>query len=146
MRTKRLSTRALLSIVALFFSALVVAAVVERTSDANAGSCSEGLVSRLYLGQATPDGTVTDAQWRSFVAESVTPRFPTGFTELQADGHWRGDNGVVIEEHTRIVEFAHAGMPETREQVRAIASEYRRRFAQESVLMTQFRTVYCFES
>ncbi len=28
-------------------------------------------------------------QWRAFVAESVTPRFPGGFTELQAQGHWR---------------------------------------------------------
>ena len=107
-------------------------------------SCAEGMVSRLYFGQATPMGAVTSAQWRAFVAQSVTPRFPAGFTELQAQGHWRDDHGTVVEEETRIVEIAHNGASLSREHVRAVAAEYKRQFAQQSVLVTQFRSFQCF--
>ncbi len=107
-------------------------------------SCAEGMVSRLYFGQATPVGTVTSAQWRAFVAQSVTPRFPAGFTELQAQGHWRDDRGTVVEEETRIVEIAHDGASLSRENVRAVAAEYKKHFAQQSVLVTQFRSLQCF--
>ena len=37
--------------------------------------------SELYLGLARPDaGSVSDAEWRSFLDEVVSPRFPDGFT------------------------------------------------------------------
>ena len=107
-------------------------------------SCAEGVVSRLYFGQATPVGAVTSAQWRAFVAQSVTPRFPAGFTELQAQGHWRDDRGTAVEEETRIVEIAHDGASLSRAHIRAVASEYKTRFAQQSVLVTQFRSLQCF--
>jgi Protein of unknown function (DUF3574) len=107
-------------------------------------SCSEGAVSRLYFGQTTPDGVVAEMQWRAFVAESVTPRFPAGFTELQGQGHWRDGRGAVIEEDTRIVEIVHDGMPSARERVRAVAADYRHRFAQQSVLVTQAASLRCF--
>ena len=106
-------------------------------------SCSEGLVSRLYMGQTTPAGDVTQMQWRAFVAESVTPRFPGGFTELQAHGHWRDDRGVITEEGTRIVEIVHDGEPLSRERVREIAAAYKHRFAQQSVLITQAPSFRC---
>ena len=107
-------------------------------------SCADGMVSRLYFGQATPVGAVTSAQWRAFVAKSVTPRFPAGFTEFQAQGHWRDDRGTVIEEETRIVEIAHDGASLSREHIRAVAAEYKKHFAQQSVLVTQFRSLQCF--
>jgi len=109
-----------------------------------ADSCAEGMVSRLYFGQATPVGAVTSAQWRAFVAQSVTPRFPAGFTELQAQGHWRDDRGTIVEEETRIVEIAHDGASLSRERVRDVAAEYKTRFAQQSVLVTQFQSLQCF--
>ena len=107
-------------------------------------SCTAGVVSRLYFGQATPVGAVTSAQWHAFVAQSVTPRFPAGFTELQAQGHWRDDRGTVVEEETRIVEIAHDGASLSRGHVRAVATEYKKRFSQQSVLVTQFRSLQCF--
>jgi hypothetical protein len=128
------------------FTALSIAAVLEDGADRKSGACSEGVMSRLYFGQATPSGAVTEAQWQAFVADSVTPRFPAGFTELRADGRWRDDRGAVIEERTRVVEIAHDTAPATRQRVRAIAFDYQHRFAQQSVLVTQSRTVYCFES
>ena len=105
--------------------------------------CAEGMVSRLYLGQKTPTGVVTDAQWRAFVLESVTPRFPAGFTELQAQGRWRDGRGTVVDEATRILEIAHDGAPLSRAHVRIVAADYKSRFAQESVLITQFASFQC---
>ena len=34
----------------------------------------------LYFGTATPVGVVTEEEWRRFLAEEVTPRFPEGLT------------------------------------------------------------------
>jgi hypothetical protein len=50
----------------------------------------------------------------------------------------------VIEEETRIVEIAHDRSPLARDRVRAVAVDYKRRFAQQSVLVTQFESVQCF--
>lgn len=108
------------------------------------GACAEGMVSRLYFGQTTPTGEVTDAQWRAFVLESVTPRFPAGFTELQAQGRWRDSRGTIVDEATRIVEIAHDGAPTSRAQVHVVAADYKNRFAQQSVLVTQFASFQCF--
>lgn len=72
-------------VLALCLSPIALPSAIEDKVD----SCSEGAVSRLYFGQTTPVGALTELQWRAFVAESVTLRFPAGFTELQAQGHWR---------------------------------------------------------
>jgi hypothetical protein len=113
-------------------------------SDDGVEHCSEGAVSRLYMGQTTPAGAVTELQWRAFVAESVTPRFPAGFTELQAQGHWRDGRGTTIEEGTRIVEIVHDGELLSRERVHEVAADYKHRFAQQSVLITQAQSFQCF--
>ena len=82
---------------ALFLCPITVPSAIEDQLNL----CSEGAVSRLYLGQTTPAGVVTEAQWRTFVAESVTPRFPAGFTELQAQGRWRDERGTRSSRRTR---------------------------------------------
>lgn len=119
-------------------------ALVDNGIRRPADSCADGMVSRVYFGQTTPNGVVTDAQWRVFVAESVTPRFPAGFTELQAHGHWRDSRGTIVNEATRIVEIAHDGAPLARARVRSVAADYKTRFAQQSVLVTQFLSFQCF--
>ncbi len=131
---------------ALCLGALTASSALEdsRLKHPAVDSCSDGAVSRLYLGQTTPTGVVSGAEWRAFIAESVTPRFPAGFTELQAQGHWRDDRGIISEEETRIVEIVHDGAPLTRERFREVAADYKRRFAQQSVLITQSQSFQCF--
>jgi hypothetical protein len=107
-------------------------------------ACTEGVVSRVYFGQTTPWGTVTEVQWQAFVAQTVTPRFPSGFTELRARGHWRDAPGSIHEEDTRVIEVAHDDSAPARARVRDIAAEYRRTFAQQSVLVTQAPALQCF--
>jgi hypothetical protein len=105
------------------------------------GGCPSQTVSRLYLGRDSPQGDVSDLQWEAFVADTVAPRFPNGFTVFDARGHWRGDSGAVVKEGTRVVELvrAEADAP----AVDAIADAYRRRFAQEAVLVTHARVQAC---
>jgi hypothetical protein len=134
------------SVAVLSLGAALAVAIAGNETSAAAGPCSKGAVSRLYFGQSTPDGFVSEAQWRAFVAESVIPRFAAGFTEMQANGHWRDDRGQTNEEETRIVEIAHDDSPPVQERIRAVAAEYRRRFAQQSVLVTRVPSVQCFES
>ena len=130
---------------ALCFSALTVSSALRENKPTQLpAACSEGAVSRLYAGQITPNGAVTDAQWRVFIAESVTPRFPAGFTELQAQGHWRDDRGAIIEENTRIIEIVHDGTSANHKRIRAMAADYKSRFAQQTVLITQAQSFHCF--
>lgn len=154
MKTRTLSIAG--SVAALFAAAfaLTVGVAADHSSPDDlhkaaasaTGACAEGVVSRLYLGQATAHGFVTDAQWRAFVADVVTPHFPDGFTELQGHGRWRDGRGTLIEEQTRIVEVVHDGSRAKLGQVTAVATDYRVRFAQQSVLVTQARAFHCFES
>jgi hypothetical protein len=137
--------RSLPSLLAAFVLTVAVAASVGRVSTAREGACSAATVTRLYLGQNTPAGAVTETQWRAFVAEAVSPRFPDGFTELNGQGQWRDARGTINAERTRIIEIAHADAARPRADVRAIAADYRRRFAQESVLITRTRALQCFE-
>lgn len=95
----------------------------------------------LYFGAAMPDGTVAPAEWSRFLEEWVTPRFPDGLTVWQASGQWRGADGTIVEEPSRVLHLIHAGAEEDERQVAEISSEYKRRFQQEAVLRT--RGVVC---
>ena len=89
----------------------------------------------LYFGRRIPGGGyVDDAAWRSFLDEAVTPRFPDGLTVAPATGQWRGADGRVVAEPTQVLILLHAGDAASRDRIAAIVSDYRQRFAQESVL------------
>ena len=53
---------------------------------------------QIFLGTDTPSGPVSPQEWTSFLAESVTPRFPQGLTVWQASGQWRGNDGAIVRE------------------------------------------------
>ena len=91
----------------------------------------------LYFGAAKPDGTVAPAEWSRFLDEWVTPRFPEGLTVWQASGQWRGADGRIVEEPSRVLNLIHAGATEDERKVDEISSEYKRRFQQEAVLRTR---------
>ena len=88
----------------------------------------------LYFGRSRPGGSVSDAQWQAFVDDVVTPRFPDGFTVLQGQGHWRDGRGAIVTEPSTLLIVLHDGDAEATRMLDEIADDYRRRFAQESVL------------
>jgi hypothetical protein len=96
------------------------------------------LRSELFFGRLRPDGTVvTDAEWRAFVAEHVTPRFPDGFTVLDAVGQYRTRAGVLQTEPTKILLILHGPEAWPRAAIQELRDVYRRLFQQESVLLIE---------
>jgi hypothetical protein len=89
----------------------------------------------IYFGRNRPEGgTVGDAEWEAYLDSVVTPRFPAGFTVVEAQGRWRGGSGVVERERTEVLTLLHPDDEASREAVRALTGEYVRRFHQEAVL------------
>lgn len=94
---------------------------------------------RLFFGRTIPGGgEITEAQWNTFVAEVIVPRFPDGFTVWRGSGHWKGDDGAHVSEDASVFEVVHHVDAATDAKVAEIAQAYRQRFNQEAVL--QIRT------
>jgi Protein of unknown function (DUF3574) len=95
------------------------------------------LRAELYFGLSIPiGGVITDAQWRNFLDTSVTPRFPDGFTVVEAQGRYRGDDHIIHSEPTRmlIILYPAAEKANANQRIEQLCKEYIVRFHQESVL------------
>lgn len=90
----------------------------------------------LFFGSAKPDGAVTEEEFKAFLDEVVTPRFPDGLTVMKADGQFRGADGVTIKEdsYVLILLYPVEGQKASSRSIDAIRAEYMRRHQQESVL------------
>ena len=90
----------------------------------------------LVFGRNVGDRTgVSDADWKAFIDEDVTPRFPTGFSVIDSQGQWRGSNGVIVREPSKVLMLVLDGGPDDPAKITGIRDAYKRRFHQESVLM-----------
>jgi hypothetical protein len=95
---------------------------------------------RMSFGRLIPGGgEVTDAQWNSFVAEVIVPRFPEGFAIWHGSGHWRGDDGVEDDEPMCVLETWHIPNPAVDAKLDEIARTYRQRFNQDAVILARTR-------
>jgi hypothetical protein len=89
----------------------------------------------LYFGAAIPGGGEVDANaWRQFEDDTLAPAFPKGYTLIDANGVWRGDDSKATREASRVVVIVHADTPKSAATLRDVAARYRDRFHQESVL------------
>jgi hypothetical protein len=88
----------------------------------------------LYFGLARPAGSVSEGQWRSFLREEVSPRFPQGLTVWEADGQWRQPDGRIGRERAKVLLLVHEDTPEVRKSLAALVGRYKSLFQQESVL------------
>ncbi|MFZ5637150.1 MAG: DUF3574 domain-containing protein [Pseudomonadota bacterium] len=112
-------------------------------------ACVEGMRpmvrETLYFGRNRPDGgQVSDAAWRAFVDDVVAPHFPDGFTLVPAAGYWRSGTGAIVSEPSMLLIVLHVDDAASTASLGAIAKEYRRRFAQESVLRERGPTCVAF--
>jgi len=81
----------------------------------------------LYFGTAKPDGSVvSESDWQQFLRDAVTTRF-AGFTHWEAHGSWKG-----VGEETHVLVIIHPAGQEA--AIQQVIDEYKKRFAQESVL------------
>lgn len=89
----------------------------------------------LYFGRSIPGGgEVDDAAWHTFETTTLLRAFPQGYTVLDANGHWRGDDGTIIGEASRLVAIVHADDSASDATIRNVIARYRTEFRQESVL------------
>jgi hypothetical protein len=78
---------------------------------------------------------VTDEDWRRFVDEELTPRFPDGLTVLDGAGQWRSPVGGLEREASKMVLVVLPGQADDTERLNAARAAYKVRFRQESVLL-----------
>ena len=76
---------------------------------------------------------VSEAAFRHFIGEEVTPRFPDGLTVLDASGQYRDSNGRLIREPSKLLLLVLKDEPGGRARLAAIAEAYKSRFQQQSV-------------
>ncbi len=94
----------------------------------------------VYFGLEKGSGvTLTEEEWQSFLADTVTPRFPDGLTVLDARGQWFDTTeGRLYRETTKLLnvlvpaDAADTGI----NAVRDIADDYKQRFEQQAVFYT----------
>ena len=93
------------------------------------------LVAELFFGRGVPGrGPLTDAEWRAFAADTVTPNFPDGFTEFDGAGQWRNPaTGAIAREPTKVLLVAAARAPDLAARLAAVTDAYKARFRQQSV-------------
>jgi hypothetical protein len=98
-----------------------------------AGAARPQLRAELIFGRSIKGGdVVSEAAWRRFLDEEVTPRFPDGFTVIDGRGQWRGEGQTkIVKEASKVLVLP--GEAERRARLAAVAEAYKRRFRQESV-------------
>ena len=121
--------------------ALVLLAALASTacSENDDFTCPEGteefLKYELFMGRSSPGGeVVSDQAWDAFLRDTVTPRFPDGLTILDAQGQWRGADGRILRERSKVLVILAPPGDGPRGLIDEVADEYKRRFNQESVL------------
>jgi len=93
----------------------------------------------LYFGRNIPTGgEVSDAQWRRFLDEVVTPRFPDGLSVLDVSGQWKSTRtGAIARERSKLLSIIVPDAAAAAAQFEAIKTAYKQRFRQESVLQAE---------
>lgn len=91
----------------------------------------------LYFGTTKPGGEVSDAEFTAFSDKVITPAFPDGFTELTGRGQWRGSDGVITREKSKVIVVLYPlSDRDANREIEEIRAEYKKQFQQESVLRT----------
>ena len=92
------------------------------------------LSARLFFGQSIAGPASVPAQaWNSFLAQTVTPLFPSGFTVYDASGQWQDAAHAVTRENTKVIEIETDDTPAARAKLEDMAAAYKKQFHQESV-------------
>ncbi|WP_347988823.1 DUF3574 domain-containing protein [Methylomonas sp. AM2-LC] len=95
------------------------------------------LTDTLYFGSDKSQGRVTKEAWRDFVSDTITPRFPQGFTVLPAQGQWQNAQGQLVQEESYVLFLIHPDDTESKQRISEIVTAYKNQFQQEAVLRVQ---------
>lgn len=116
-------------------SILALAALAGCASLVRRDGLRDAHLERLYFGRNMGDtAVVSDSAWTVFLHETVTPAFPEGMTVWESAGQWRAPDGTLVRERGFVVELLHLVTPDIEQRVQRVIEDYKRRFAQQSVL------------
>lgn len=95
-------------------------------------------VAEAYFGRNVAGrAEVSEAEWRAFLADTVTPAFPDGLTAQDGLGQWRNREGRILQENSKRLVVVLPGLDAAaaRARLRPVEEEWKRRFRQQSVLV-----------
>lgn len=91
---------------------------------------------QLAFGRAIGDqGVVSDEAFQRFVDTEITPRFPDGLTIVDARGQWRGADGQILREPSKVLMLALPPGAESLGKLDAVRAAYKSAFRQEAVML-----------
>jgi hypothetical protein len=128
-------------VVVRFVAAAMTVLLVSTAARAEAeiipcdGALQAQQVAQLLFGRNVEDrARVSEADFNGFVAKEVSPRFPEGFTVIDATGQWRdARRGTIVHEATKIIEIVLPAGEDNRPKIEAIVEAYKAQFQQQSV-------------
>jgi hypothetical protein len=92
----------------------------------------------LYFGLGPadqPDKGVSEAGWKDFLDQEVTPRFPAGLSVLDVYGQWEGKRSSSPERlRSKLLIIDFPDTPENRGRIEAIRSAWKQRTGDQSVM------------
>jgi Protein of unknown function (DUF3574) len=99
------------------------------------GALQSQQVAQLLFGRNVEDrARVSEADFNAFVAREVSPRFPEGFTVIDATGQWRdARRDTIVHEAAKIIEIVLPAGEDNRPKIEAIVEAYKLQFQQQSV-------------
>jgi hypothetical protein len=77
---------------------------------------------------------ISEGEWEKFVAGYIVPKFPLGFTVIDAIGHYLSKTNREIRERSKLVLIVYHGSSEAEAAIEQIRADYRQLFDQEAVL------------
>jgi hypothetical protein len=114
--------------------------IVQEKQDSSPDFVGEQFVrTELFFGSLKPNKThVTDADFKAFLRDVITPRFPEGLTLLTGRGQFLDASDEIIQERSRVLILLYPVevRQEKSEKIEEIREAYKRCFQQESVLRT----------
>jgi hypothetical protein len=84
-------------------------------------------------------GAIPILQWNQFLAQIVTPLFPDGLTWFNVAGQWKGPNGQLQKEPSRMLIILYADTRQNDQAIEKIRRQFKRRFHQQAVLRVSLR-------
>ena len=100
----------------------------------------------LYLGRNLPSGAVvSDEQFREFLEDVVTPRFPEGLSVIDVAGQFRSSTGTIVREPSKLLVILAPDAAAVADEIAQVIRIYKRRFDQETVLQVEHLVCVAFE-
>lgn len=93
---------------------------------------------KLYFGLGLidqPDKGITEARWRQFLDQEVTPRFPDGLSVVDVYGQWQGKNQATPERlRSKLLVIDYPDTKENRDKIDAIRTAWKKLTGDQSVM------------